>query len=161
MQITISRRTRKLIILFTLISLSFFGVKVGINIGLINLDSIFHFSKEETTIMNQTNINQTIINWQECEGCPPEFKPRFLYVTFNETIDQDVEIIIPNDQHVVIHSSSNKQPQTIGYCECNGSEIIGCNLFYQYRTEPNIKSNYTISDFSNMSICEENPIPGT
>ena len=117
------------------------------------------FNYKPTYVQNQTKIqNQTIFYLQECEDCPPEFKPKFLYMFFNKSIDQDIEIIIPDGQHAVIHSSSSKQPQTIGYCECEGNKIVRCNLFYQYRTTPGIVSNYTIADFSNVT-CEERTIP--
>lgn len=153
MEIKISKKTlfiSKKTLFFLIIVLSIGGFSlISIKIGLINCELKY----QPTYIQNQTNIYL-----QECKDCPAEFKPYFLYVWFNKTIDQDIEIIIPDGQHAVIHSSSFKQLQTIGYCMCDGNKVSSCNLFWQYRTKPNIESNYTIADFSNMP-CENKPLP--
>jgi len=151
MKLVISKKVLKITIL-SILSLSIIG---GITIFKID------FQYKPNIIQNQTNIqNQTTLIYQGCPNCPPEFKPLFLYMTFGDKIDQDVEVIIPDGQHAVIHSSSTKQPQTIGYCECNGTKISKCNLFLQYITKSNIESNYTIVDYSNKTECIQESIPG-
>lgn len=144
-------------------------VVISISISLVSINVIF--PDFTIYILPKTLINQTQ-NTQiqnvvgdvyigECKECPitsQQYIPKYLYLRSNILVDQNINFIAPDGQLGVIRSVSPKQTQTIGYCYCDGNKIAECNLFYQFRTQQEIESNYSTLDFRNQT-CEERPIP--
>lgn len=107
------------------------------------------------TFYNATNITNY---WLECEDCPPDFKPFFIYLTFGKVYNENILVKFPNNKFGMIRSASPEQPQTIGWCFCENNEIIDCYPFFQYLVKEGEGANYS-HDMTSIT-CEQSPIPG-